>query len=824
MGELTRSATSVVEELPQLDGPARPSELPGRYEWVSELARGGMGRVFVARDQVLRREVAVKEALSATETSLRRFEREALLTARLQHPGIVSVYELARRASGEPYLVMRRVHGEPLDQALTRAPALAQRLALLPAFVSVAETLAYAHREGVIHRDLKPSNILLGEFGDTVVIDWGLAKDLNAPELADEGERPSPQDGHLTRAGAVVGTPMYMSPEQAKGLAVDFRTDVYALGAILYELLSGNAPYSARATSDGVLQGPPPALSERNPGIPPELASIVARAMAREPAERYADAKALAEEVKRFQTGRLLASHAYSPRELLLRWLRRNARPLAVAGAFGVALLVLGTVSVRRVVAERDRANREAATAERVSQFMTGMFALLDPSEAKGNTVTAREVLDRAAAEVERGLAQDPELQSRLMKTMGEAYQQLGLYSRAQPLLERAAATRERLLGPEHPESLRLSSAVASVLFAQGRYADSEKLARAVLARERAALGPDNPQALVTLNTLGNAVRDQGRFQEAEALHREAFEARRRVLGPDARATLVSMGHVADDLHEQGRFQEAEPLWLQVLAARRKALGEEDRDTAWARNGLSATYQRLGRVADAEAQDREALRVRERVLGPEHPDTLQTMHSLANDLFDLARFPECEALNAKIRDIRRRTLGPEHPETLSSMNNHANALRMVGRLEEAEAEHRLTLSIRERVLGQGHPITLGSRSALAQVLLARGRGQEAEGLLRQVLVERQRRMGPDHPDVAGVYYDLACTYARMGRRAEALTHIALALDHGLEPRDRAHLAEDTDLAVLRGDATYEALMKRARGEGSEAPFGLRGAP
>ncbi len=816
MGELTRSATS--GESPS-EPPAEPvqvssAQLPPRYQWVGELARGGMGRVFVARDLVLKREVAVKEALHGTETALRRFEREALLTARLQHPGIVSVYELARRASGEPYLVMRRVHGQPLNEAISRAGGLRERLALLPAFVSVAETLAYAHREGVIHRDLKPSNVLLGEFGDTVVIDWGLAKDLHstaADEPKDEA-LPSPESAALTRAGSVLGTPLYMSPEQARGEPVDRRTDVYALGALLYELLCGAAPYrdaSGKATGDGVLHGPPPALLSREPQVPSELATIVGRAMAREPAQRYPDAKALADELKNFQTGRLVQSHTYSTRELLTRWVRRNARPLAVAGAAVIALGVGGAIAVRRVVAERDRANREAAAAERVAKFMTGMFTLVDPSEAKGSTVTAREILDRGARDIETGLAEDPELRARLMKTMGEVYQQLGLYRAAQPLIERAAATSQRELGKDHPETLRLASSNASILFSQGRFADAERVARAALEDQRRALGREDPLTLFTLNTLANAIRDQGRFAEAEALHREAYEARKRVLGPKARATLVSLGNVADDLHEQSKLKEAEQLWLEVLAARREALGNEDRDTAWAMNGLSSTYQLQNRVADAEKLDREALGIRTKILGPDHPDTLQTMGSLANDLYDLGRFPECEALNAKILETRRRVLGAEHPDTLNSLNNHANALRMVGRLKEAEAEHRLSIATRERVLGMEHPITVGSRHALAQVLNSQGRYPEALALLEQVLASQKKKWGPKHRRIGGVYYDLACVQARAGKPDAAFASLDAMLENGLDPREISHLAEDTDLLLLKKDPRYAPFLQRA---------------
>ncbi|MCA9658535.1 MAG: protein kinase, partial [Myxococcales bacterium] len=323
----------------------------------------------------LGREVALKELLSPSPTSEQRFVREALVTARLQHPGIVPVYEAGRTAKGEPFYAMKHVAGEPLEAAIDACTTIAQRLALVPKLLDVAEAIAYAHHEGVIHRDLKPGNVMLGAFGEVVVIDWGLARSID--DDSDDGGDPDEfeiVDGALTIAGAVVGTPVYMPPEQARGAAVDARADVYSLGAILYQLLSGATPYDGAnpyAILNAVQSGPPLPVSERVPGLSGELAAIVAKAMAREPGDRYADAGALAEDLRRFTNGQLVGAHEYTLGQRVRRFVRRHFALLAVIALALLAVIAIGAYSLGEVLearhaalAERDRARDERDLAE----------------------------------------------------------------------------------------------------------------------------------------------------------------------------------------------------------------------------------------------------------------------------------------------------------------------------------------------------------------------------------------------------------------------------------------------------------------------------
>jgi WD40 repeat protein len=341
---------------------------PERYEPVSEHARGGLGRVVRAVDRRLGRTVAVKELLRHDASNEARFLREAMITARLEHPGIVPVHEAGRWPNGDPYYVMKLVEGRTLKELICEGATLRERLGLLPHVIAVADAVGYAHSEQVIHRDLKPSNVIVGSFGETIVVDWGLARDRkrDVPEPAEELVTAA-GSGVSTVSGKVVGTPAYMSPEQARGDVVDERADVYALGAVLYELLAGLPPHTditPQAVLDRVIAGPPRPLTMVVPSVPGELATIVRKAMARDPDARYPNAIALAEDLRRFTTGKLVSAHSYSTWALLRKKLARHRGIVAVVVASILVLGAVGVESFRRVVAERNIARSQRSRAE----------------------------------------------------------------------------------------------------------------------------------------------------------------------------------------------------------------------------------------------------------------------------------------------------------------------------------------------------------------------------------------------------------------------------------------------------------------------------
>lgn len=346
-------------------------ESPGRYSQIGEYGRGGMGRVLLVHDEHLGRQIALKELLPGsdsqdnahtqgrlTEPMMARFLQEARITGQLEHPSIVPVYELGHRADGSLYYTMKLVRGKTLSQAIADAGSVEGRLKLLPHFIDLCNAIAYAHSRKVIHRDIKPGNVMVGDFGETVALDWGLAKskeaeDLHAGDIAESlnairlGDEASLEK---TTHGQAIGTPTYMPPEQALGQLelVDERSDVYALGAVLYELLSTRPPYSGKESREilaKVVSEDPEELTQVSSRIPAELVAICKKAMARAPGDRYQTAKELAEEVQRFQTGGFVSAHAYRVSDLV-RWFVRKYKPIVVTSALAaVALLALGVYS-----------------------------------------------------------------------------------------------------------------------------------------------------------------------------------------------------------------------------------------------------------------------------------------------------------------------------------------------------------------------------------------------------------------------------------------------------------------------------------------------
>jgi eukaryotic-like serine/threonine-protein kinase len=762
-----------------------------RFRILRPHARGGLGEVFVAYDSELNREVALKEiqADHAHNTDSRsRFLLEAEVTGGLEHPNIVPVYGLGTYADGRPFYAMRFIKGDSLKEAIERfyaadqAPgrdpgerSLALRK-LLGRLIDVCNAMAYAHSRGVLHRDLKPGNIMLGKYGETLVVDWGLAKPGDRPDAATgDGEpalRPSSASGVLpTLAGTAIGTPAFMSPEQARGDLdrIGPASDVYSLGATLYTLLTGQAPFEKGAIPDVLRQIErgefPPPRSVR-PDVPRALEAVCLKAMAPRPEGRYASPRGLADDIEHWLADEPVSAHREGWGARLARWSRRHrawvrgaAAALAVGLVAAVALAVqqASAADRERRIADRERTANELAQArlvqvERGSDLLLSIFRDLDPraEEMEGKPLRAilGDRIDRVVGQLEGESVGDPLTVAKLQARLGVAQLNLGQFGRAIPLYRAALRTREATLGPDHPDTLAVRSDLAEAYRFDGRTAEAIALEEETLRLRADTLGPDHPDTLGSRNNLAESYRAAGRTAEAIAMHEETLKARAATLGPDHLETLASRSNLANAYTAAGRTADAIAMHEETLKLSTAKLGPDYIDTLVSRLNLAAAYRIAGRLAEAIAMHEGTLKLSTAKLGPDHHITLVTRINLATAYRVAGRTIEAIALNEETLKLSAAKLGPDHPDTLSNRNNLAESYRAAGRTAEAIAVHEETLKSRAAKLGPDHPDTLGSRNNLAESYESLNRWGDAEALRREAVARRRKAGPPGSPTLA----------------------------------------------------------------------------
>ena len=812
---------------------AVPDRVIGHYRLIEELGRGGMGQVWLAEQTApVRRQVALKLINGGMFDTLaqQRFQSERQSLAMMDHPSIAKVFDAGATADGQPYFVMEYVSGTPItDYCDQKKLMIPERLEL---FTTVCEGVQHAHQKAIIHRDLKPANILVVELDGKPlprIIDFGLAKSATADVLGET---------QFTKTGSFLGTPGYMSPEQANSGVqdVDTRTDVYSLGAVLYVLLTGLLPFESEYWQKQPLHEAFRQLHEEDPPRPStktgshgesrrtraaargtepkhlvsllrgDLDGIAMKALERDRARRYATPSELTADIRRYLRHEPVQARPASVSYRMKKYVRRHRIGVAAAGMLAaviVAFAAVQSVQLRRITRERDRADR-------IAEFMTGMFKVSDPSESRGNSIRVREIIDKASKDIDTGLAKDPELQAQMMHVMGTVYTSLGLYPRAESLLRQTSEIRQRTLGSEHPDSLRSKALLARVLVDEAQYSQAEKLFRETLDIQRRVLGPQHSDTLGSMNGLASVLFAEGRYAEAEKLYRETLEIQHRVLGPDHPDTIGSMNGLATTLATQRRYAEVEEVEQEALDIRSRVLGPDHPDTLESATRLATTLSTEGRYPEAEKLYRETLDIQHRVLGPDHPNTLWAVQGLAWTLAGEGRYAEAEKLYRETFDIQRRVLGPEHRDTLESATRLALTLSTEGRSPEAEKLERETLDIQRRVLGPEHPNTLGTMEVLGTTLLDEGNYLEAEKLLRETRDRMRRVYGPESPYTASSTYNLACVAARRHYRDEALSLLREAADHGLAPSEALGMEKDPDLKSLHGDPRFSALVAHAK--------------
>ena len=750
-------------------------QMIGDYRIIRQLGAGGMGLVYEAEQQHPKRVVALKVIRGGRyvdDLQIRLFQREAQALARLRHPAIASIFESGRTDDGQHFFAMELVRGERLseymkrlDKERTPKDALEFKLHL---FSRICDAVTYAHQRGVIHRDLKPANVFVQKpvassdsssagLPGIKILDFGLARITESDVAA---------TSIVTSAGLIQGSLGYMSPEQASGNTdeIDLRTDIYSLGVMLYEMVSGRLPYdqegksvpeSIRAISE---DAPQPLTLPDGRRIPDrDLETIVRKALEKEPARRYQSISAFAGDLERYLAQQPIIARPPSTVYQLRKLISRHRAAVGFAAVLLVVLVAFAgtmTYQARRIAEERDRANLEAGTSKEISDFLINLFEVSDPSENRGNTVTARELLDKGAGRIEGTLKDRPRIQARLMDSMGKVHRSLGLYDKADELLKEAVRIHRAFPGDEQALATSLFNR-AELKHYQQNYNDAETHYKEALDIQRRVFGEENLQVAHTIDLLGRLYRDRREYGRATESHARALQLRRKLKGDHSL-------EVADSLHSLGMIAQAQNDFETAENRFREEFGiyqaHHQERPALAFN-LASTLANRAKYDEAENFFRQALSVTQKTYGETHLFYAHCLRGLGTFLFDSRGDPDgAEPLLRKSIAIMKQTVGENHSAYAIGTSVLADLLKEKGQLQEAETLARAGLAIALDQLGDQDPQTGVYRSGLAGVLLATGKLPEAEALLDKS-VARKKDSAPD--------LDIARTLVQLGRLRKA---------------------------------------------------------
>jgi len=769
-------------------GPRTPMSIGG-YRILSLIGEGGMGVVYEAEQENPRRVVAlkvVKPGLAVPEI-LRRFEQESHALGRLQHPGIAQIYE-AGVARGRPYFAMERIHGRPLlEYAAVHRLTTEQRLDLM---IKISEATQHAHERGIIHRDLKPSNILVDETGQPKILDFGVARITDADTRMTRG----------TDLGQLIGTLSYMSPEQIRADPdLDARSDIYALGLILYELLAGRMPYETgrqlTVAASIISEQDPYPLGLLNRGFRGDLQTITAKALEKDKRRRYSSAAEFASDISRHLANRPIRARPASTFYRVRKFVRRHKALTSSAAAVFVILVAGILVSGWQAA----RARRAEQTARAVNDFLQTDLLSQASSQSQASPETApdrdlkvRTALDRAAARIPGRFSGQPEVEAAIRQTIGTTYNEMGLYREAQVHLERSLELRRRVSGDENVDTLTTMQELGELYIGAGKYSQAEGILAPLLATLRRKLGEYHQDTLRAMNDLAAVINYRGDYTQAAELRAKVLAGDRKVLGPEHPYTLVALSNLASTYSSLGRYSESAELFQQTIDIDKRVFGPNHPTTFSDMNGLAGVYRKQGDYVRAEALLREVLEGRRRTLGEEHRDTLLAVYHLALVFMAQQRYKDAEPLLQHGLETGRRAL-PDHPDTVSFVPSLAEVYWKEGRTAQAESLFLEALAARRRVLGPNHPLTAGVLASMGEMKLEQKQYAQAEPILLEATgIYVKSPLKDWRLDYAQAMY--AEAIAHLGRQAEAgpilsSAYAALVRKKNLIPAERRSIVD-----------------------------------
>lgn len=781
-GMLDRALVGRID-LDALERDAAEGPMPerlGRYRLLRRLGRGGMGTVYEAEQEEPRRRVALKVLRpgSISEGTLRRFRYEIEALGRLTDPGIARIFDAGmaeHEGVTQPYFTMELIDGLPLlEYASTRSLTTRDRLAVL---ARLCDAVHHAHQHGVIHRDLKPANILVEPSGQPKILDFGVARAIESP-----AENPT----YRTESGLLVGTLPYMSPEQAGGESdsIDTRSDVYSLGVVAYELLTGRLPYEvrSRAITDAVRvirEVDPTSLSTNDRSLRGDVETIIGKALEKDRSRRYQSVSEFGADLRRHLSDEPILARRPSATYQLSKFVKRN-RPLVagVGAAFGVLSLSLVVISVllvrtlsaeRRAVLDRNDAALQAAIAEEINAFLVeDLIAAVSPERTQDRDITLLDLLRAASDRIEHREFKHAAVEAELRHTIARTYFDIGEVDVATPLAERALELAVVAFGDADERTHEIRNTLAHLHRSAGRYAEAAPLYDRVLELRRLDPGVEPRLLVVAMSNSASLRREQGKFAESLAMHEEAHGLARRLLAPDDSYRLTSMNMLAGLYRELGRLDEAAALYEEEIRETQRVYGEDHPRVLRAMNGLAIVYNQQRRDDEADAMYLRVLETQRRVLGPDHPQTLVTQSNLASLRNNQLRHAEARDLLLDCVERSRRTLGVDHPGTILAAYNLGKAHMGLDETAEALILLHEAVEAATRVYGPSHVRTL---VIVNEVIRCRVRMRDTDGLVSRSLeqVRTARASMPEGHAFVGLFLQTHATALELdGRTAEAI--------------------------------------------------------